>query len=290
MQHQMAPTAVNLLFIEKQNPMKKYIVILIALVTLTTACAQVPFTGRRQFKLLPASSLNSMATEEYQKFLTTHTLCTDATKVSQVKRVGERIQKAVTNYFTIKKKTKYLAGYRWLFNVVEDPTVNAWCMPGGKVVVYTGLLPVALTDDGLAVVMGHEIAHAIANHGNERMSQGLAAQAGGVALSVALSNKSPQTQDLFMKAYGVGANVGAMLPFSRLHESEADEIGLILMAMAGYNPDEAIAFWQRMDKASSGQAPPEFLSTHPAHSTRIERLKKVIPTAKSYAIKYPIKK
>jgi predicted Zn-dependent protease len=172
---------------------------------------------------------------------------------------------------------------------VEENTVNAWCMPGGKVVVYTGLLPVALNDDGLAVVMGHEIAHAIANHGNERMSQGLAAQAGGVALSVALSNKSPETQNLFLKAYGVGANVGAMLPFSRLHESEADEMGLILMAMAGYNPDEAIKFWERMDKATQGQAPPEFLSTHPAHSTRIQNLKKAIPKARAYATKYGLK-
>ncbi len=261
----------------------------IVLVLLFAACAKVPITGRKQMKLLPNSTLNQMAAEEYQKFLATHQLSTDANKYDQVKRVGERIQKAVTNYFTIKKQTKSLAGYRWVFNVVEDPTVNAWCMPGGKVVVYTGLLPVTLNDDGLAVVMGHEIAHAIANHGNERMSQGLAEQAGGLALSVALSNKSAETQNLFMKAYGVGANVGAMLPFSRLHESEADEIGLILMAMAGYNPDEAIPFWQRMEKASHGQAPPEFLSTHPAHSTRIERLRKVIPTAKQYALRYPMK-
>ena len=136
--------------------------------------------------------------------------------------------------------------------------------------------------------MGHEIAHAIANHGNERMSQGLAAQAGGVALSVALSNKTPATQNLFMQAYGVGTNVAAILPFSRLHESEADEMGLIFMAMAGYNPDEAVNFWQRMDKSSSGQAPPEFLSTHPSHKTRIERLKKAIPKAKLYAQKYGI--
>lgn len=254
-----------------------------------TACTQVPITGRRQVKLLPASTLNSMAADEYKKFLATHTLCSDAAKVAQVRRVGERIQRAVTNYFTQKKQTKYIQGFKWEFNVVEENTVNAWCMPGGKVVVYTGLLPVALNDDGLAVVMGHEIAHAIASHGNERMSQGLAAQAGGVALSVALSNKSPETQDMFMKAYGVGANVGAILPFSRMHESEADELGLIFMAMAGYNPDEAIAFWQRMDKASNGQSPPAFLSTHPAHSTRIDRIKKVIPKAKEYAKKYPLK-
>lgn len=268
---------------------KTLIWVLSASMMVLASCAKVPITGRKQMKMLPNSTLNQMAAEEYTKFIATHTLCSDGNKVDQVRRVGERIQKAVTNYFTIKKLTKSLAGYRWVFNVVEDRTVNAWCMPGGKVVVYTGLLPVTLNDDGLAVVMGHEIAHAIANHGNERMSQGLAEQAGGLALSVALSNQSAQTQNLFMQAYGVGANVGAMLPFSRLHESEADEIGLILMAMAGYNPDEAIAFWGRMDKASSGQAPPEFLSTHPAHSTRIERLRKVIPTAKQYALRFPLK-
>lgn len=268
--------------------MKNRIWILGMMILLAAACASVPITGRKQMKLLPNATLNQMATQEYQTFLTTHKLCTDANKVAQVKRVGERIQKAVTNYFTVNKKTKYIAGYQWVFNLVEDPIVNAWCMPGGKVVVYTGLLPVTQNDDALAVVMGHEIAHAIANHGNERMSQGLAEQAGGVALSVALSNKTPATQNLFMKAYGVGANLGAMLPFSRLHESEADEMGLIFMAMAGYNPEEAIPFWQRMEKASGGQAPPEFLSTHPAHSTRIARLTKVMPTAKAYAKKYPI--
>ena len=269
--------------------MKNRIWILAVMVLLAGACATVPITGRKQMKLLPNATLNQMANQEYQTFLSKHPLCTDATKVAQVKRVGERIQKAVTNYFTVNKKTKYLAGYQWVFNLVEDPIVNAWCMPGGKVVVYTGLLPVTANDDGLAVVMGHEIAHAIANHGNERMSGGLAEQAGGVALSVALSNKSPATQNLFMQAYGVGANLGAMLPFSRLHESEADELGLIFMALAGYNPEEAIAFWQRMDKASGGQAPPAFMSTHPAHSTRIARLTKVIPSAKAYARKYPMK-
>jgi predicted Zn-dependent protease len=266
--------------------MKNRIWILISLVMVIAACAKVPITGRKQLKLLPASTLNQMAKEEYQKFLAAHTLCSDAAKVEQVKRVGERIERAATHYFTAKKQAKYLAGYRWVINVVEEATVNAWCMPGGKVVVYTGLLPVTMNDDALAVVMGHEIAHALANHGNERMSQGLAEQAGGMALSVALSNQSPATQDLFLKAYGVGANLGAMLPFSRLHETEADEIGLCLMAMAGYNPEEAIPFWQRMEKASGGGAPPAWLSTHPSNSSRIQNLKKVMPKAKLYATKY----
>ncbi|HHG83806.1 MAG TPA: M48 family peptidase [Bacteroidetes bacterium] len=266
--------------------MKRSIYLILSLLILATACHKVPITGRRQMKLLPNSSLNSMAVAQYKTFLGTNAVSKDAQNTAMVKRVGERIQKAVESYFAAKKQSKYLAGYRWVFNLVEDKAVNAWCMPGGKVVVYTGLLPVALNEDGLAVVMGHEIAHAIANHGNERMSQGLIAQGGGMALSVAISQKPKETQNLFMQAYGVGAQVGAMLPFSRLQESEADEMGLIFMAIAGYNPEEAVPFWQRMGKASGGGAPPEFLSTHPSNATRIAKLKKAIPKAKLYAKKY----
>jgi predicted Zn-dependent protease len=270
--------------------MKHRLMLLLFMVVTIAAAAQVPITGRRQFRLLPTSTLNSMALDEYRTFLKTHRVSTDQAKVDQVKRVGDRIARAVTNYFTKRNQTRYIAGYKWEFNLVEDPTINAWCMPGGKVVVYTGLLPVTQNDDGLAVVMGHEIAHAIANHGNERMSEQLAVQAGGLALAVALRNKSAQTQDIFMKAYGVGANVGAILPFSRLHENEADELGLIFMAMAGYNPDEAIPFWRRMDAASKGASPPEFLSTHPSHQTRIDRIKKALPKAKGMAQRYPLPK
>lgn len=269
--------------------MKRILLMLVVSMMALTACSQVPITGRRQVKLLPNSTLNTMALTEYQKFISSHALSKDAAKVEMVRRVGGKIQAAVTNYFRVKKQPKYIQGYAWEFNLVEDNVVNAFCMPGGKVVVYTGLLPVAANDDGLAVVMGHEIAHAIAQHGNERMSQALAAQAGGMALSAAISNRPAQTQAIFMQAYGVGTQVGALLPFSRLHESEADELGLIFMAMAGYNPDEAIAFWQRMDKASGGNQPPEFLSTHPSHSTRIEKLKASIPKARSFATKYGIK-
>lgn len=266
--------------------MKRYLILFFALSLSVTACKKVPITGRRQMKLLPNSTLNGMALTQYKQFLTENPPSKNAQQTAQVKRVGERIQKAVTNYFKVNKQSKYLEGYRWEFNLVDDPTVNAWCMPGGKVVVYSGLLPVAKDDDGLAVVMGHEIAHAIANHGNERMSQGLVAQGGGMALSTAMSSKPQQTQELFMQAYGVGAQVGAMLPFSRLQESEADEMGLIFMAMAGYNPEAAVPFWQRMAAASSGSKPPEFLSTHPSNSTRISKLKEAIPKARAYATKY----
>lgn len=266
--------------------MKRYLILFFAISLSVTACKKVPITGRRQMKLLPNSTLNGMALTQYKQFLTENPPSTNAQQAAQVKRVGERIEKAVTNYFKVNKQSKYLDGYRWEFNLVDDPTVNAWCMPGGKVVVYSGLLPVAKDDDGLAVVMGHEIAHAIGNHGNERMSQGLVAQGGGMALSTALSQKPQATQNLFLQAYGVGAQVGAMLPFSRLQESEADEMGLIFMAMAGYNPEAAAPFWGRMAKASSGSKPPEFLSTHPSNATRITKLKAAVPKAKAYAKKY----
>ncbi|MFA7061951.1 MAG: M48 family metallopeptidase [Pedobacter sp.] len=196
-----------------------------------------------------------------------------------VKRVGEKVQKAVEQYFADSGLREHLSDYKWEFNLVEDKQVNAWCMPGGKVVVYTGILPIARTEAGLAVVMGHEIAHAIAEHGNERMSQGLIAQLGGVALSTALSTKTAATQQLWMTVYGVGAQYGAILPYGRLQESEADHLGLIFMAMAGYDPHEAVPFWERMAAQKGGKAPPEFLSTHPADATRIENIKRLIPKA-----------
>jgi len=199
-----------------------------------------------------------------------------------VKRVGRNIEGAVVQYLYDNNYAELLEGFDWEFNLVDDPQVNAWCMPGGKVVVYTGILPVTQDEAGLAVVMGHEIAHAIADHGNERMSQGLLQQYGGVALSVALQDKPAETQALWMTAYGVGTYYGAMLPYSRLHESEADHLGLIFMSIAGYNPQASIPFWQRMADASGGQAPPEFMSTHPSHETRISNLQKWMPEAMKY--------
>jgi predicted Zn-dependent protease len=169
--------------------------------------------------------------------------------------------------------------YEWEFNLIESKQVNAWAMPGGKVVVYTGILPVASDEKGLAVIMGHEIAQVVADHGNERMSQGLIFQFGGMALSTALSKKPQQTQKLWMQVYGAGAQYGVMLPYSRLHESEADHLGLVFMAMAGYDPNSAVGFWKRMAKKKSGQAPPEFLSTHPSDERRIQNIRNLIPQA-----------
>ncbi|UFS71440.1 M48 family metallopeptidase [Geomonas sp. RF6] len=224
----------------------------------------------------------SMSLQQYDSFLKEHTLSTNKEQTAMVKRVGGKVQSAVERYFAAKGLQSRLADYKWEFNLVEDKQVNAWCMPGGKVVVYTGLLPVAQGEAGLAVVMGHEIAHAIAEHGNERMSQGLLAQFGGSALGEALSSKPAATKQLWMSVYGLGTQYGALLPYSRLQESEADRLGLVFMAMAGYDPNLAVPFWQRMAAQKQGQAPPEFLSTHPSDATRIANLKRLVPEAMEY--------
>jgi predicted Zn-dependent protease len=248
------------------------------------ACSKNPITGRSQYKLLPESELQSMATTEYQQFLSSNRVVSASSNrdAEMVRRVGQRISKAVTDYYASKGLSKELENYRWEYNLVDDKAVNAWCMPGGKIVVYTGLLPITQNEAALAAVMGHEVTHAVFNHGNERMSQGLTQQLGGVALSIALANKPEATQNLFYTAYGIGSAVGVLLPFSRKHEFEADRYGIIWTAMAGYNPQEAIALWERMERASNGQRPPEFLSTHPSEGNRIEQLKKYMPEALKY--------
>ncbi|GAL83393.1 peptidase M48 [Sporocytophaga myxococcoides] len=245
-------------------------------------CSKVPVTGRKQLDIVPNSQVLALAKTEYNEFLRTNKVVNNTSQAEEVEKVGRNIANAVEAYMKKEKQTKLLEGYNWQFNLVEDSQINAWCMPGGKVVVFTGILPITKNDAGLATVMGHEIAHAVARHGNERMSQGLTAQLGGLALDVALSSKPNETRNLFMAAYGVGTNVGILLPYSRLQESEADRIGLIFMSMAGYDPREAINFWERMEKASQGGEPPEFLSTHPSHKTRIEELKKQLPEALRY--------
>lgn len=247
-----------------------------------TACSTVPVTGRQQLNLVSSDQIMAMSADQYQKFMAEHEVITGTEDSRRVKRVGERISAAVEKYLTQQNKSGALQGYNWEFNLVKDPAVNAWAMPGGKVVVYTGILPVARNETGLATVMGHEVAHAVARHGNERMSQALLTQLGGMALSTALSQNPSQTNDLFMAAYGIGTQVGVLLPYSRLQESEADHLGLIFMAMAGYDPRDALGFWQRMAEQSKGASPPEFLSTHPADRTRIERIRDYLPEAMAY--------
>ncbi|GAB4402472.1 MAG: M48 family metallopeptidase [Bacteroidia bacterium] len=260
-------------------------VFLLALVLF--ACAKVPFTGRKQARLLPSNMMNSMSFAQYDEFLKTNAPVTTGNDLAMVRRVGARIQQAAEVYYKAQGMEKKLGEFAWEFNLVDSKEVNAWCMPGGKVVIYTGILPITKNEDGLAVVMGHEIAHALAHHGNERMSQQLAVQLGGLGLNEALQTQPEQTRNIFMSAYGVGAQVGALLPFSRLHESEADEIGLYLMAIAGYNVDEAAPFWERMQRGA-GSTPPTFLSTHPAPDKRAENLRVLAPKARELAKQYSI--
>ncbi len=262
----------------------KKIMIAIGLMVAIAACSKNSITGRKQLLLYNEADIQKLASTEYRTFLQQNKVVpyTASKESEMVRRVGQRIATAVTEFYTKKGQAKELEGYQWEYNLVDAKDVNAWCMPGGKIVVYTGLLPISLNEAALAVVMGHEVAHALAKHGNERMSQSTAQQLGGVAVSVAVANQTPEAQQAVMNAYGIGSTVGGMLPFSRKHELEADKLGLIYAALAGYNPQEAIPLWERMAKAGGGQKPPEFLSTHPAEETRIQKLKEMMPEALKY--------
>jgi predicted Zn-dependent protease len=262
--------------------MYKIIVSSFALTLFFSACHKNAVTGKRSLSLVPESELIGMSAGEYDKFLAEHPpLGETDTRVKLVRGCGIRIQKAVEKFMADKGASKDLEGFNWTFNVVDENTVNAWCMPGGKVVVYTGLLPVTQDEQSLAVVMGHEIAHAIARHGNQRMSQAMAIQGFGTGLSIMLSQKPAAAQQLFAQAYGVTTGLAA-LKYSRGDETEADKMGLIFAAMAGYDPEAAVTFWERMAAASGGQKPPQLLSTHPSDETRIRDLKAFMPEAKKY--------
>lgn len=259
---------------------KTLILLLIALFGYN--CATVPVTGRKQLSLISNSELLPMSYDNYKTVLDSTNLSTNKLQSEMVKRVGVRIQKAVEEFMAQNNMSDQLDGYEWEFNLIEDSAMNAWSMPGGKLAFYTGIMDVCKDENGVAVVMGHEVAHAVANHGSERMSQGLLQQMGGEALNMAMANKPNETRMLFGTAYGVASNYGAMLPFSRLHESEADKMGLIFMAMAGYDPREAPKFWERMAAQSEGNKPPGFMLTHPSHETRIHDLNEQIPEALKY--------
>lgn len=241
------------------------------------ACSTVPVTGRSSLQLIPNSQLTAMSLTQYEQVINQSELSTDPEQVAMVRRVGERLAAATEEF--LRNRGYDTSEYVWEFNVIkDDETVNAWAMPGGKIAVYTGILPIAESDEGLATVMGHEIAHVLANHGNERMSQGLLAEIGAVSLSAATANSAEMTRALFMQSYGAAAQFGLLLPYSRLHESEADRIGLTLMARAGYDPRVAADFWRRMN-GEGGARPPEFLSTHPAPETRIRDIERFLPEA-----------
>jgi predicted Zn-dependent protease len=261
--------------------MKNKILLLLTIPLLVMSCKTVPVTGRKQLSLVPNSMIQSMAFSQYDSVVRiSRTLPSYDANAQLVNRVGSRIQQAVESYMQQNNLSKELKGFKWEYNVIDENVVNAWCMPGGKVVVYTGLLPVSQTEEGLAVVMGHEIAHAIARHGNERMSEGLLIGLGGMVLEEALKEKKQETQLLFLALYSIGTNLALALPNSRMQESEADKLGLIFMSMAGYNPEEAIPFWQRMSALNKNKTP-QFLSTHPSDETRIKKLSALIPEVKT---------
>lgn len=260
---------------------RKSLLYLFLIIALIIACKTVPITGRKGIKMVSSTEVNALSYQQYSEVISSAKLSTNKDQVKMIKRVGTRIQKAVEDYMHKNGHGDLLKGYEWEFNLIESEDANAWCMPGGKVAFYTGILPICKDETGVAVVMGHEIAHAIAEHGNERMSQGIVQQFGNIAFEELMRDKPEETKMLAAAAFGLGSQYGILLPYSRLHESEADEMGLYFMAMAGYNPEEAAAFWTRM-KSMSGGSVPEFMSTHPSHDTRIQQINEKLPKAKEY--------
>lgn len=263
-------------------------IVLIGTIILFLSCATNPFTGNKTLALVPNSQLFPTAFAQYNQFLSENKVLKNTANAEMITRVGERIAAASERWLDANGYKGYLKDYKWEYNLVEDKAVNAWCMPGGKIVFYTGILPIAENETAIAAIMGHEIAHALANHGQQRMSSGVLQQIGAVGIGVATSGKSTEAQQAWMTAYGVGSTVGVMLPFSRSHESQADEIGIKLMAIAGYNPEEAVELWKRMKAKSGGQAPPEILSTHPSNDSRISNLNQMVPGAKAEAAKFGV--
>ena len=264
----------------------KNIIVATLMVLLFLSCATNPFTGKKTMALVPNSQLFPTAFQQYDQFLSENKVVKGTSDAEMITRVGQRIAVAAERWLNANGHQGYLKDYKWEYNLVNDKTVNAWCMPGGKIVFYTGILPIAAGETGVAAIMGHEVAHALANHGQQRMSAGLIQQGVAVAGNVAI--KDEKSRNAFNQYYGIGSTVGLMLPFSRGHESEADRIGLYLTAIAGYNPDEAAELWKRMKANSGGKAPPEFLSTHPSNDTRIANLTALSPKAKAEAKKFGV--
>lgn len=267
---------------------KKAIIFGLAVSALIIACATNPFTGKKTMALVGNSEIFPSAFQQYNQFLSENKVVTGTADAKKIETIGTKIKVAAERWLTANGHANYLDGYQWEYKLVESKDVNAWCMPGGKIVFYTGILPICKTDAGIACVMGHEVSHALANHGQQRMSAGLLQQLGGVGVAMATGGKSEETQQLAMTAYGAATQFGGMLPFSRAHETEADQIGLLLMAIAGYNPDESVVFWERMSANAGGNKPPEFMSTHPADETRIANLRALIPQVKAEAAKFGV--
>ena len=262
--------------------MRRYYVIFLLFITFAIAgCSVVPITGRKQISILPESEMIAMGLASYEEFMKENPVSSDKVNSTVVKEIGTSISDAVNYFFAANNLESRLAGYQWEYSLVESKVPNAFCLPGGKVVVYSGILPYTADKNGLAVVISHEIAHAVARHGNERMSQQLLIQLGGVALSEAVKNKPEETRSIYNTVYGIGSQVGVLLPYSREHELEADKLGLIFMALAGYDPQTAVGFWERMSK-TGGDKPPEFLSTHPSDASRIRKIRDALPEVMQY--------
>jgi predicted Zn-dependent protease len=259
----------------------KFLLLFLLCAELLITCATNPFTGQKTMALIGNNELFATAFREYNQFLSENIVISGTEEAYMVERLGENIRRAAEIWIASEGKSGYLRDYQWEYHLVDSKEVNAWCMPGGKIVVYTGILPLTQTEDGLATVMGHEVAHALLNHGQQRMSAGFLQQLGAISVAVLASNQSDDTQSLLMSAYGIGTTLFGTLPFSRKHESEADHYGLILMAIAGYNPEASISFWERMAAKDGGSI--EFLSTHPSDTTRIRQLTESIPVARAKA-------
>ena len=264
--------------------MKKKVSVWLSMLLFLAACSSVPLTGRKQMLLVSDSEVLSSSLTQYSDYMKTATKSTSKNGSVMVTRVGKKIAAATEQYLKNNGLESEIKNFSWEFNLVKDDQVNAFCMPGGKIVVYEGLMQLVDSDDELAVVVGHEVAHAVAKHSNERMSQQLMAQYGAQIIGQALSNKSAAVQQIGNSVYGLGAQYGVMLPFSRKHESQADYMGLVFMTMAGYNPEVAVNFWQKMSAGKSG-ATPEFMSTHPSDATRISDIQKYLPELEKYKTK-----
>ena len=258
----------------------------LSVLLMVVSCKTNPFTGEKNLNFVSNDQLFPTSFEQYNQFLNEAEVVNNTEEARKVKRLGEDIVTAAERYLNANGYQGFMNDFKWEFNLVKDDQANAFAMPGGKVVVYTGILDEAQNTNGLATIMAHEIAHALADHGAQRMSAAQLQQLGAVAGTVAVSGRSESTQQIFAQAYGLGSQIGVMLPFSRGHESEADRIGLTLMAIASYDPREAPELWKRMQANSGGQAPPEFLSTHPSNATRINNLTQWAPEAIAEAKKY----
>ena len=268
--------------------MKKNLLVGFFAIGLMYSCVTNPVTGKKSLNFVSNSELFPTSFQQYGTFLKENKVITGTADAKKVETIGLRIKTAAEKYLTYLGQSQYLQDYRWEYKLIDNKEANAWCMPGGKIVFYSGILPICKDDAGMATVMGHEVAHALANHGQQRMSAGLVQQLGAGVAQAAVGGKSAETQALVMQAYGIGTQVGGMLPFSRSHETEADEIGLTLMAIAGYNPETSVAFWERMSANSGGAKPAEIMSTHPSDETRIANLKRLIPKAKAEAAKFGV--